>query len=160
MYGRVKLMGTMYHTFTAFPSCIPGLNPDNCLTTLTASASSNGWTPLRTIDPFRIAFSVDNESDYNFALNCISFCSFGIFCILCNEFKKCTFTTRIHRHLLNHNKWRFFNYLIGEFKSYSNIRMIWIIYFGDSSDDPILGEVLITLITSFAQKRIAINCRT
>src|SRR5450759_3863523 len=48
-YLRVKVIGTIYHTGTGFPPCLPGLNAGNVLTTLIASLSSSGSTPLRTL---------------------------------------------------------------------------------------------------------------
>src|SRR5450759_3393101 len=43
-----KVTGTMYHTFTGFPPCAPGSQPDNEFTILNASASSKGCTPFKT----------------------------------------------------------------------------------------------------------------
>src|SRR5665647_3645156 len=48
VYFRVNVIGTTYHTGTFLPFSLPGVNFGRVATTLTASWSSRGSTPLST----------------------------------------------------------------------------------------------------------------
>ena len=93
------------------------------LTTLIASASSSGSTPLRTLILSTSPFSRYTKSHNYPSLYIIAFCCFRIFCILANVRQKSTVTTGEHWHFFNNNKW--YLRLKSSFDSGFNRRRRW-----------------------------------